>query len=672
MNMIENEEGSIVHESKVQTKRKKSIQGRILKTTITIIVIALLLTGIMSVVFNYQSTFNALEKTMAETVKLAAGSVKDQIGAYQNVLHVAALNPIVTDDTITNDQKNAYFQNIASDQKFNLIDITNANGLSVITAEDFSSHEAFSVVKSGKNYISNPIKSEDGTAMQIMLAVPVQANGSFYGMLFAYADASVLSKLLEEIHIGKSGNAAILDKVGNTIGFADYQLVLDQYNTQKEAQSDAKLKDLAKIEKAMTEGKIGSGQYYYGGKNKFMSYRPIEGTDGWSIDVAVERGEFLTGTTLSIYLMFGMVTVSIVISIIIMIRLSRTIVVPIRKCVERLSSVAIGDLTSEVPMIQTNDETQMLAESTAFLVTQLKEMITDLSRILQLMAAKNFNVSTDFEYKGDFLPLQTSIHKIIADLNDVFGGIYRVTDQVNNGSGEIARVSQSLSEGSVEQAANIEELTASILDISDKVTQTTKSADMASNLSEQITDQAKYSDTQMQKMSEAMDQISMTSDKISQIIKTIDDIAAQTNLLSLNASIEAARAGDVGRGFAVVANEIRELAEKSATAVKDTTLLIEDSLLAVQNGYDTSKETAESLKTIISGIENNNDVIKGISMDASAQAAAISQITTAIDQINEIVQSTSAVAQESAASSEELSCESNILKGMLDEFEFKA
>lgn len=652
-------------------EKRGSIREKITKNTIGIVCIALVVMGILSIWLNYSSTFNALKQTMAETVELASGKISAEIKAYQNILHTLTLNPVLTEEGADKSEKEAYLQKAAKAYEFHQIDITDDKGLSALSGEDCSASAEFAAVKGGSYYISDPVKSEDGTYMYIRLAVPVTSEGNFYGMIYGDADASFLSKLLEEINIGETGNAAVLNSNGDTIGFEDYQLVLDQYNTQEEAKSDKKLKDLAEIEKAMSEGKTGSGQYYYGGKNKFMSYRPVENTNGWSIDVSVVRNEFMTGTKLAIILTLIMVVLFAGVSVIFITRLAESIVGPIQKCVERLAGLSKGDLKSEIPLIETNDETQVLAETTRLLITSQQGMIDDLSRILGSMAQKDFNVESRFAYEGDFLPLQTAVGIIIENLNKMFHNIYDVTEQVNAGAGEISSVSQTLSESATEQAGTIEELTASVTDVSEKVAQTADRAKNASSLSAEATEKAEYSNRQMERMSQAMEEISSSSEKIGDIIKTIDDIASQTNLLSLNASIEAARAGELGKGFAVVADEIRQLAEQSGEAVRNTAELIENSLQAVKNGSKVATETAESLGQIVGAIEQSNTVIHNISQDAEAQSGAISQITIALDQISDIVQSNSAVAEESAASSEELDAQAQQLKGMLDEFQLR-
>lgn len=654
-----------------QKQARKSIKNKILVRSIVIITIALVFTGIISIFLNYESTFNALKKTMAETVKLASSNVSAQIEAYQNVLHSITLSPTIIDKSSTIEEKKEYLNTISSNYNFITMDIVDAQGKSVLTNKDLSNDEAFSIVKNNSYYISNPKKSEDNKSMYITLAVPIQVDNQFYGMLSADSDASVLSELLKKISIGNTGNAAILDKYGNTIGFEDYQLVLDQYNTQQEAKTDKKLERLAEIEKAMTEGKTGYGQYYYDGKNKFMAYMPIEKTDGWSIDVSIVRDEFLNSTKKSFYSTILVTVITIIISALFMINLSNKIVTPIQKCAHRLAQVAEGDLKSEIPEVYTQDETQILADATKILVSQLNQMITDLIEVLTKMSDKDFNVSSSSDYIGDFIPLKTSIGIIIENLNQVFGNIYGLTERVTTGASEISEVAQTLSEGATDEASTIEELSASITDISSKVTQTAENAQSASELSNKVTSKAEHSNSQMERMSQAMDQISMSSEKIRQVVKTIDSIASQTNLLSLNASIEAARAGEAGKGFAVVANEIRELAEKSSMAVKDTTILIEDSLSAVENGSLNVKETTDTLKEIIVGIKDTNNFIQTISQDAASQSEAISQITDAIDQISQIIQSTSAIAEQSASSSEELNSESQELKNILSEFKFK-
>ena len=175
----------------------------------------------------------------------------------------------------------------------------------------------------------------------------------------------------------------------------------------------------------------------------------------------------------------------------------------------------------------------------------------------------------------------------------------------------------------------------------------------------------------MNELVQAMDEIATSSGKIQKIIKTIEDIAFQTNILSLNAAVEAARAGDAGKGFAVVADEVRNLANKSADAVKSTTALIADSAAAIENGNRIVQDTDKALRNVMEKTDGVNSLVGKIAQATQNQSLAIEQINIGVEQISNIVQSTSATAEETAASSAELANQSQLLKNLVEKYKIE-
>ena len=343
---------------------------------------------------------------------------------------------------------------------------------------------------------------------------------------------------------------------------------------------------------------------------------------------------------------------------------------PLTQLQDRLESFAQGDLSSPFPDLELDDEVADSVKAAQDMAETLNFIIGDIEYLLGEMANSNYAVRSrdGSKYQGEFQQIYESLRQLRNNMVETLRFIGESSIQVSAGSTNLAESSESLAEGATEQAGAVQELQNTITTIAGEAKKAADSAEQAYRQSQEYANVADRSSDDMKEMVEAMSRINETSQKIGNIISEIENIASETNLLSLNASIEAARAGEAGRGFSVVADQIRQLAEQSSKSAVDTRTLIEGAMSEIDNGNKVADRAVASLATVVEGIRKVADSSQELSVSSANQAHTMESAEHDVNQISDVIQTNAAIAEESSATSQELSAQAVSLDALIAKF----
>ena len=539
---------------------------------------------------------------------------------------------------------------------------TDGDKFSMVPYEVYGTQDFYKQAQESKTASATlPTENPDTGKGSFYMTVPILDGDRFLGIVTTEISTEVFNEL---------------DM--STLGYENvfFDVLDNQNNFVYSNNPDAKGKNLGDLigqkYSDMLVEKMQSKEAFFQRDSQVRYYVPlqIEGVDWW-VQTAMtiphfdqEKNQLLFALILSEVIIF------ILVQIINFLRISNALK-PLKKISEAGKEVAGGNFDVEIHYPQ-QDEIGELSRSISEVIGRSKKIVFDLRDRLDAMAGGNFTENLESEeYVGDYAPLLESLKHIQEDMNKTLQEVHASSVQVLSSAEQVNTGAQSLSQGATEQASSIEELSANMQDISHSIQASTKTAGEAYKLQGEAGVAVLQSNEKMEEMRKAMDDITAKSNEISKIIKTIDDIAFQTNILSLNAAIEAARAGAAGKGFAVVADEVGNLAQKSAKAAQNTGLLIEETIEAVEKGAKITEETAESLNSVSKSTEEVNTLIEKISSASSKDLEGITSLNQGLQQISSVVQANSATAEQSAAASEELTGQANKMNELVERFQLK-
>ena len=523
-------------------------------------------------------------------------------------------------------------------------------------------------INSGKIHICDPYEEivNGKTMLMTSIAIPIMQNGRAVGAVGVDLNMEYVIDMMNEGSILDDGYLYTLSPGGLISTHPDAGLVLQRYDTTWMGNYKAE------IERVTQNGGTFAVNAYSDITNTNMTFLgsgvKIGDTDSYWIVCGIVPEKTVNATSNSLF--FSVIVIGVLLIAVI----GATILVIVRKRLQDLpiltkvaSDMAIGNIA--VADGRQIDRTTDTSNEIILLIRAFADMADGVKQqadILEQIAGGDYSVAIPIRSDADVM--NKALNKMIENMNEAMSVINSTADQVAMGSDQVSSGAQALALGATEQAAAIEELTASINEISIQAEENMRNVQTATEYVKQAGTGVSSGNEQMRLLTESMNDIGSASDQIAGITKAIEDIVFQTNILSLNAAIEAARAGTAGKGFAVVADEVRNLAGKSAEAAKQIAELIETAICTVERGTEITSQTAELLQSVEISAQSVTESIERVAHASAQQTSAIGQINEGLNQVSAVVQTNAATAEENSATSEEMSAQAAMLRQEVQRF----
>ena len=671
--------GTRQSDSRISRKTRMSLNGRILRnTTLNILILVAVCCVIMAL--SMQSLANSIlldslqpmarqsAKTVEANIRMLAERMMMLAGdSRMNIVDIGGnVTESGHDGKTAADGWEAVLTEAAEIYEFYTIALYDLNGRlvqGIDGAPESLDDGFFAMLKETDNLTTyNSTIFQDN--LGITMGMPVKENGETAFYLVGVYKYDMLNDVLSSINIGKNGMAYMVNREGIVTGHPD----------QSKVQAKSTLLQLGggneEAIKSVTTGETGSTEFDIDGQQMLVAFSPIYGTQ-WALVIQVPKSDYnhlINGAMI----VAGICTLVVLfLSILVILRMARSISKPVKNVTNRMVGLSDGDLHTEVTHIRSGDELEIMTRTLADTVESVNRYISDIHQVLSGVADGNLQIEPQVQYKGDFTLIRNSLGTILTSMNKTISGFRAAAARLARMAEELSGQSGQLHQASLEQNQATEVLVDEVTHVKEQLAGVIKSSDQTHTMTGEITRKVQEANTQMDALSNAMSNISANAQEITSIAKAIDNIAFQTNILALNASVEAARAGSAGRGFAIVAEEVKELAGKSAQAAQSAVDIVTNTKAVIQEGVELNASTAESLQAIYGVSTEISEISDQLVAAVQGQENALISMEERIATISSIADRNLQNAVGTSQSSELLAKEAEELQVQVKKFALK-
>lgn len=650
-----------------EVKAKRSISGRILFNT-DLMMICLAVVFVVLMTRSMKSlTDSVLSDVLPSMTKTASQNLEGNLHMLSDRIFMIGENEAITDPGSSQEGKLSVLENAQSGIEFAWLGLYNAEGSLYLGDEkcpaSLKERKLFPLLQETQNMVIDDI-FENGDVLELAVGLPIfNTEGELNYYLVGSYNYDILSDVLSSINISANGEAFIVNADGRIMGHRNTDLVREQTDMAEYVGTDV-------IENKVVSGETGIMTYEYKKDTELISYVPINGTD-WYLAIIVPRSDFMgpanDSILLGIYITLGILLVAGIYTVAYASRIKNSL----KGVTNRIELLANGDLKTPTKISRTKDETQVLSASLSNTVNSINGYISELSKILSSISEGDFDVSVEGEFHGDFVIMKESLNSIIVSLSQMLMSVQDSSKQVLETAGIVSESAVQVHTGSSEQSSSLMVLTEETKAIEENISEVDNNTRMAGELMEKAKTSMDAGDANMKNLLKAMEDINNNSLEITKVNRILENIAAQTNMLALNASVEASRAGEFGKGFAVVASEVRELAAQSTDSAKHASEVINSSLKAIENGVIYAKQAAESFDDINEVTSKMTDITKRLEESVSVQKESLANMSDQIAQISNVAQRNLDSSYESTTASQKLHKQAEGLQNISGQFRLR-